>query len=129
MDFMKIMMKLKISDMTGKPASGFTFLLLLGTMFATTVHADCQPFLVESNNGDGGFRFMHDVENFRTVSSGTRYENVICDRKSFQVELAKKNPGARVRFSIDGKPYEFAEGDEGDKQAKSWYRKYFDVSF
>jgi len=112
-----------------KRISTICCLILLGVVFTSTAHAKCQPFLVEANNGDGGFRFMHDVENFRTVSSGTRYENVICDRKSFRIELAKKNPEARIRFSIDGKPYTFTQGSEGDKNVNNWYRKYFDVSF
>jgi len=88
---------------------------VLGLLTQSTVFAECQPYLVESNNGNGGFRFMHDAQKFYPVNTGTRYEGLICDRKSFRIELAKKNPGARVRFSIDGKPYEF--------------RKFFDISF
>ncbi len=122
-------MKLNVRPKTGKRLFLKASCILLGTFVTSGAHAACQPFLVESNNGDGGFRFMHDVKNFRTVSSGSRYEAVICDRRSFQVELAKKNIGARVRFSIDGKPYEFSQGDAGDKNLKSWYRKYFDISF
>lgn len=109
--------------------SKYIFLPILSMLYASAGIAACQPFLVESKNGDGGFRFMHDVKNFRPVESGSRYENVICDRRSFQVELAKKHPGAIVRFSIDGKPYEFSEGDVGDRNAKGWYRKYVDISF
>ena len=102
---------------------------LLSILLTSSAHAACQPFLVESNNGDGGFRFMHDTKNFRTVSSGSRYENVICDRRSFRVELAKRNPEARIRFSIDGKAYEFSQGSQGDKNVNNWYRKYFDITF
>ena len=102
---------------------------ILGVLAHSAAFAKCQPYLVESNNGDGGFRFMHDAQKFYPVNTGTRYEGLICDRKSFRIELAKKNPGARVRFSIDGKPYVFAQGSQGDKNVKSWYRKYFDISF
>ncbi len=105
------------------------FASLLSMLALPTAFAACQPYLVESNNGDGGFRFMHDAQKFYPVNTGTRYEGLICDRKSFRIELAKKNPGARVRFSIDGKPYVFKQGSQGDKNVKSWYRKYFDISF
>ncbi len=72
---------------------------------------------------------MHDANNFRAVSSETRLEGLICDRRSFRIELAKRNVEARVRFSIDGKSYEFAQGNQGDRNANNWYRKYFDISF
>ncbi|MBX2868863.1 MAG: hypothetical protein KTR18_09320 [Acidiferrobacterales bacterium] len=122
---------MKSRTRSGKRKGMFTAAgyIMFGTLISSGTQAACQPFLVESNNGEGGFRFMHDVKNFRPVASGSRYEAVICDRRSFQVELAKKNIGARVRFSIDGKPYEFSQGDAGDKNLKSWYRKYFDIQF
>ncbi len=106
-----------------------SFAVLGIALFSPVAYSACQPYLVESNNGDGGFRFMHDVKNFRAVNTGTRYEAVICDRRSFRIELAKRNPGARVNFSIDGKRYVFAEGSEGDKFVNNWYRKYIDIKF
>ena len=103
--------------------------MMLGLTINSSAYAACQPYIVESSNGDGGFRFMHDVKNFRALASGTKFEALICDRKSFQIELAKKNPGTHVRFGIDGRFYEFGQGDQGDKNHKGWYRKYFDISY
>ena len=105
------------------------YLLIFGAFISLAAHASCQPFVVESSHGDGGFRFMHDVKNFHHVASDSKYEAVICDRRSFQIELAKKDPAASVKFGIDGRFFEFNQGDLGDKNLKGWYRKYIDISF
>ncbi len=102
-------------------------LLIVNLLLSTMAYAKCIPYFAESLNGDGGFRFMHDVNNFKAISSGQRFDGEICDRNSIKIELAKRDLGTTIRFHINGKRYDFSSGQSGDKNANNWYRKYYDV--
>ena len=89
-------------------------------------NSGCSKFEVSTYGGDGGIRFMHDVNNFVHAKNGSQYGK-ICKGGYVTVELAKRHPGTKVAFHINGQGYYFGAHEHAHKYQNNWHRKYVKI--
>ena len=87
---------------------------------------NCRYYEMKVRGGEGAFRFMHNIQDYKLVRNGT-YRGKICGQRNLTVELSKRHPGTHVAFRIDGEKYTFHRGERGHRYANNWHRKYVKV--
>lgn len=87
---------------------------------------NCSYYEVKVRGGEGAFRFMHNIPDYRLVRNGT-YRGKICGQRHLTVELSKRHPGTHIAFRINGEKYNFRKGEQGHRYGNNWHRKYIKV--
>lgn len=91
------------------------------------IAANCVSYSVTGNHKDVGVRFFVGDQDFHLTGYGTKNKQ-LCHRGDIRFELAKKKIPGEIVVRIGGKAFAFRAGDEGDRLANNWYRKYFQVN-
>lgn len=86
----------------------------------------CYNFRVKAIGGLGGFRFQHNIKNFKRFKNGG-YSGKICGRRHVEFELSKVQPGVKVVLKIDGKRFVYGAHSGHDRYINTWHRKYYSV--
>jgi len=87
---------------------------------------NCSRYEVRVRGGDGAFRFMHNIPDYKIVRNGV-YRGKICGERNLTVELSKRHPGTHVALRINGEKYNFGRGDHGHRYVNNWHRRYFRI--
>ena len=86
----------------------------------------CVHYRVKSHGGLGGFRFQHDISNFKRINGS--YQGSICGRNYLEFELSKLNPSVAVSVEINGQYFSFPAHSGYDKYINNWHRKYYSIN-
>jgi len=86
----------------------------------------CFNFRVKAIGGKGGFRFQHNIKDFKRLDRHG-YSGKICGRRHVEFELSKVTPGVKVVMKINGKRFVYGAHSGHDRYINHWHRKYYSV--
>ena len=87
----------------------------------------CFRYKVKTTGGVGGFRFQHDIKDFKRIDK-RGYSGKICGRSYVEFELSKLDPGVKVIIKIDGKRFVYRPHSGHDRHINNWHRKYYSLN-
>ena len=98
-----------------------------GGTASSAANRNCTAYTVSGNHKDVGVRFFVGDNKFHLTGRGkTRLQ--LCHSGNIRFELAKKKEAGEVAVQIGNRVFQFRAGDQGDRYANNWYRKYFRVN-
>ena len=86
----------------------------------------CFNFHVKAIGGNGGFRFQHNIKDFKRLGRHG-YSGKICGHRHAEFELSKVDPGVKVVMKINGKRFVYGAHSGHDRYINTWHRKYYSV--
>lgn len=86
----------------------------------------CYNFRVKALGGLGGFRFQHNIKNFKRFYRNG-YSGKICGHRHVEFELSKMDPGVKVVLEINGQHFVYNEHSGHDRHINNWHRKYYSI--
>jgi hypothetical protein len=90
------------------------------------LNSQCFTYRVTSQGGRGGFRFQHNIKDFKRFDNGS-YQGSICGHRNVEFELSKLDPAVSVSIEINGKHFSYRAHSGHDRYINNWHRKYFSI--
>lgn len=87
----------------------------------------CVAYSVKAIGGMGGFRFQHNIKDFKRLDKNG-YLGKVCGRQHVEFELSKVNPAVKVVLKINGKRFVYGAHSGHDRHINNWHRKYYSLS-